>query len=126
MRQGEEFWVGGKVAHPICHAARAEIAGLGVASDKKCEFNLRHDAKKNFVPFWGAFRTRRGVTTIGETAWIAEAHRHDGNARRVVKLLAVQIQPGSQAIAGRIVPRNTRLMDFCAGRLANDEKLGRC
>lgn len=74
------------------------------------------------MPPWRAFGAGRGVATIWEAAGVAETHGNDGDAGRVVELLAIQVQPRTQSVTGCVVPGDAGFMDFGSRRLADDEQ----
>src|SRR5690606_33430504 len=65
-----------------------------------------------------AFAARRKVAAMFVIAGEAEAHRHDGEARRIIKLVARHAEPLPEAITGRVVERQGCVMDANAWGLA--------
>jgi len=73
------------------------------------------------MPEWSAFGAWRHVTAFA-FARIAEPGGYDGDSRFVVELFTRQLQPEAESVAGGIIPRDARVVDLNAGRLADDEQ----
>ena len=101
------------------------MVAVGVSADRQNDVDLRHEREQAVVPSRCAFAARRQVSARSVVAGKAEAHRRNANAARIVEGLPVHLQPGPQAVAGRVVERQAGLVDPKAGRLAGDQKARR-
>ena len=123
MRQWEVArQVGAEITHLLSHAAAAEHVRERVAADEQRQADIRHQRQQLVAPERGAFGARWRVAAVGQAAGIAEAHRDDGNAGFVVEGVAVHLQPGAQAVAGRVVEREAGLVHRGARRLAGNQQ----
>lgn len=94
-----------------------------VTADGEGQFNGTELFEDPLPPGFGALGTRRQVTARAG-ARVAEAHRHDGDATGVVERVAVNAEPGSQAVAAGIVERDAGGVDLPARCLSGDEEAG--
>jgi hypothetical protein len=88
--------------------------------------DLWHEREKPVVPKFAAFAARRQIALRGIKSGKTKSHRHDGEAGFVVESLTRDIHPGAQTIAGRIVVRNTGVVDARAGRLPGEHQPRTC
>jgi len=106
------------------HAAArglAEEVALRVLADEQGQRDVRHLRQQAVVPQRRALLARWQVTALA-TAWVAIAHGHDRDARRVVEHLAVDAEPAAQLVAALVVPRHAGLVHREARRLADDQQ----
>ena len=96
----------------IPNSAFESIDQLTASIEDLAGDQVRVRAREARTPDEVAYRRRTGVT---------KANRNDRYFCPVVEHRTVQIHPIPQAIATCIVPRDTRLMDFAAWRLTDDQ-----
>ena len=113
---------GTKVADIVGHGTAAEDVGQGVGADEQGEADVRHQRPEPGVPEWHTFGARRGIATVGKAAGIAQSHGQDRDPGFVVEGVAIHLEPGAKTIAGRVVERQSGLVDLGAGGLAHDQQ----
>lgn len=104
----QEVWeivaVGGNGFGHGGFALAAEVELLRVLADEECETQVLELFADFRMPEWGAFRTWREVATFDVGAWVAEAHRNEGEAFWIVELLGSDIEPTPKTVATWIGP----------------------
>ena len=75
-----------------------------------------------FVPARRALRTGWIVTAILSGAGVTKSHGKDCNHRFIEEGRSIQLQPVTQAIAARIIPRYAAQMDLAPRRLTDDQE----
>jgi hypothetical protein len=89
-------------------------------ADKQCQLYSRQVVQQLSKPQPGALISRRQITGLSAPR-ITKAHWNDGDTTFVVKTLAVDIHPFTQAIPAGVVPRDSGLMRLRARCLTNNE-----
>src|SRR5258706_12986042 len=100
---------------------RAEPVSLRVLADEQRQSDIGQRCAKARLPEGRAGARRRQIGAV-HCAGIAEADWHDRDARDVVELLAVHVQPVAQDVARRIVPGNAGLVHAQSRCLADDQQ----
>ena len=77
---------------------------MRVLADEECETQVLELFADLCMPQWGAFGARREVATFDVGAGVAEAHRDEGEAPRVVEFLGSDVEPIAKTVATRIGP----------------------
>src|SRR5574337_421653 len=105
-------------------APLAQEICLRVLADEQGQAHVLQQRDELRMPGLAAFGSWRIVTAAPATG-VAKSHWHDGNARFVVKNVAIDAHPRAQAFAAGVVPRNAGGVDLRARRLADDENARR-
>ena len=108
--------------HAVRDRSRSQHIRLGVGADQQGQAHARHPGQHPCPPDRRAFRPGRQVAAAGQAAGVAEAHRQDGDARRVVERVLRQAQPAAQAVAGGVGPGGAAGVGQGARRLAGDHQ----
>lgn len=108
----------------VLASAIVQVVSLSVLTDQQREADLLQGAPKLVMPEGRTFLPRRQVARF-PFAGITEAHRNQGNSRRVVKRGLIDARPFTKLSAARVHPRNSALVNFGSGRLADDEQPSR-
>lgn len=96
------------------------MIALRVGADEEGEANFMQQWQKPRPPQWGAFAARRQIRAFHRSG-IAKTHSGNRDIPFVVELLAIELHPVTQAIAGRIVPRDAAFVHAPARRLARNQ-----
>jgi len=93
---------------------------LGKLAYQKRQSDVGKVPEQTLVPKRCTFQTRRLIASTLSDTGVTKAHWKERNFRCVIKGQAIQLQPVSQTIAARIVPRYPTLVDFSPRGLADD------
>jgi hypothetical protein len=96
------------------------VPALRRVPDQKHQFDLLQGCKQLAVPGGRALPPWRQVASVCIVSWKAKAHRHDGNARCIIKDIGRQTRPRPQAVAGRVRERPPRRVCAEASRAVGE------
>jgi hypothetical protein len=97
---------------------------MRVLTDQECELQVRNMLEQAFVPARRTLGTRRIITAILSSPGITKSHGKNRDLSFIEEGRTIQLQPVTEAIAARIIPRYTAPMDLAPWRLTNDQKPG--
>src|SRR5690606_40097303 len=66
-----------------------QVISLSILANSEDQLNLRHLGQDPRAPMGGAFAPWRQIAAVLVITWKAEAHRHDGEACRIIELVAI-------------------------------------
>jgi len=123
-----EWEIGGEIVPEVADAfvdgAFAEGVGLGIAADEEGKADAGHVGEDGIAPQGRAFGAWGFVSAVGEAAWVAEAHREDGDFGGIVEIVFGEGEPFTEAFSRRVVEGFAAEMGLGAGGLAGDQDFG--
>ena len=114
--------VGAPCLYTVCesYTRLTEMIRLRVLSDRQGDLKMAELPEELFAPGRRTFVAGRKVSRFA-CPREAEAHRQNRDLRRVVKLLACDAQPLTQAISAGVAERHTGGMHLAAQRLSRNQ-----